>query len=338
MLGYFNFKFKDLTVTSNKQNKDTPHVDDEADLSTPELPEYEDEETEIEDNKKEKVFAASKESLDPTQMYLREIGFSPLLSPEEELKYARLALKGNEYARKKMIESNLRLVVKIARYYINRGLAFLDLIEEGNLGLMHAIEKFDPERGFRFSTYATWWIKQTIERAIMNQSRTIRLPIHVIKELNIYLRAARKLTKSLGHEPTSEQIAEMVDKPLKDVKRILELTDDTVSLSTPISTNSTKSFLEVVADHKKNNPMDLLDEADINAKLEHWLAQLEDRHREILELRFGLGKHSEKATFEEIGQHLGLSRERVRQLQMEALEQLRVILEKNGLSADILLD
>ena len=138
--------------------------------------------------------------LDATQMYLNEIGFSPLLSPDEEVYFARLAQKGDEAGRKRMIESNLRLVVKISRRYVNRGLTLLDLIEEGNLGLIRAVEKFDPERGFRFSTYATWWIRQTIERAIMNQTRTIRLPIHVVKELNLYLRAARELTQKLDHE------------------------------------------------------------------------------------------------------------------------------------------
>ena len=145
-------------------------------------------------------------NLDATQLYLNEIGFSPLLTPEEEVHFARLARKGDEKGRKRMIESNLRLVVKIARRYVNRGLTLLDLIEEGNLGLIRAVEKFDPERGFRFSTYATWWIRQTIERAIMNQTRTIRLPIHVVKELNVYLRAARELTQKLDHEPNPSQM------------------------------------------------------------------------------------------------------------------------------------
>ena len=161
--------------------------------------------------------------LDATQIYLNEIGFSPLLTPEEEVYYARLAQKGDDAGRKRMIESNLRLVVKIARRYVNRGLTLLDLIEEGNLGLIRAVEKFDPERGFRFSTYATWWIRQTIERAIMNQTRTIRLPIHVVKELNLYLRAARELTQKLDHEPTAEEIADLLDRPVEDVKRMLGL-------------------------------------------------------------------------------------------------------------------
>ena len=156
-------------------------------------------------------------SLDATQMYLNEIGFSPLLSADEEKHYARLALSGDEAGRKRMIESNLRLVVKISRRYLNRGLTLLDLIEEGNLGLIRAVEKFDPDRGFRFSTYATWWIRQTIERAIMNQTRTIRLPIHVVKELNVYLRASRELSQKLDHEPSAEEIAELLEKPVADV-------------------------------------------------------------------------------------------------------------------------
>src|SRR3990167_5743622 len=164
-------------------------------------------------------------TIDPTQIYLRELGYTALLSAKEELKLARQVHKGNKEAWHKMIECNLRLVVKIARHYVNRGLAFLDLIEEGNLGLMTAVEKFDPERGFRFSTYATWWIRQTIERAIMNQSRTIRLPIHVVKELNVYLRAARELTQKLDHEPSAEEIANLLEKPVGEVKRMLGLNE-----------------------------------------------------------------------------------------------------------------
>src|SRR5690606_4333030 len=169
-----------------------------------------------EESSNDEIFARddSQKAMDATQIYLGEIGFSPLLSAEEEVYFSRLALKGDQAARKRMIASNLRLVVKIARRYINRGLALLDLIEEGNLGRIRAVEKFDPERGFRFSTYATWWIRQTIERAIMNQTRTIRLPIHVVKELNIYLRAARELSQKLDHEPTPEEIAQLLDRPV----------------------------------------------------------------------------------------------------------------------------
>ncbi|MCB1662866.1 MAG: sigma-70 family RNA polymerase sigma factor, partial [Pseudomonadales bacterium] len=188
----------------------------------------------------------NKKTFDATQLYLNEIGFSPLLNAEEEVYFSRLALKGDEAARKRMIESNLRLVVKIARRYVNRGLTLLDLIEEGNLGLIRAVEKFDPERGFRFSTYATWWIRQTIERALMNQTRTIRLPIHVVKELNVYLRAARELTQKLDHEPSPEEIADMLDRPVQDVKRMLSLNERVTSVDVPMGPDSDRSVVESV--------------------------------------------------------------------------------------------
>lgn len=179
-------------------------------------------------------------NLDATQLYLGEIGFSPLLSAEEEVYFSRKALKGCAKSRNRMIESNLRLVVKIARRYNNRGLALLDLIEEGNLGLIRAVEKFDPERGFRFSTYATWWIRQTIERAIMNQTRTIRLPIHVVKELNVYLRTARELAQKLDHEPTAEEIAEKLQVSSADVSRMLKLNEKITSVDTPLGAIMTR--------------------------------------------------------------------------------------------------
>lgn len=181
-------------------------------------------------------------NLDATQLYLGEIGFSPLLSAEEEVYFSRKALKGCAKSRNRMIESNLRLVVKIARRYNNRGLALLDLIEEGNLGLIRAVEKFDPERGFRFSTYATWWIRQTIERAIMNQTRTIRLPIHVVKELNVYLRTARELAQKLDHEPTAEEIAEKLQVSSSDVSRMLKLNEKITSVDTPLGAITRKHY------------------------------------------------------------------------------------------------
>lgn len=276
-----------------------------------------------------------KSSLDPTQIYLNEIGFAPLLSAEEEVKYGRLALQGDENARKQMIESNLRLVVKIARHYLNRGLPFLDLIEEGNLGLMHAIEKFDPERGFRFSTYATWWIKQTIERALMNQTRTIRLPIHVIKELNIYLRAARELRQSLSREPTLDEIAESVDRPVSEVKEMYNADDKVFSYDTPISSGSEKSMVEMISDDETADPAATLLKDDLIGHLQEWLLELDDKHREVLEQRFGLGDKEEKTTFEKVGESIGLSRERVRQLQMEALRELRNIMEKHGVTSSV---
>ena len=271
-------------------------------------------------------------ALDATQLYLNEIGFSPLLSAEEEVHYARLARKGDEMGRRRMIESNLRLVVKISRRYVNRGLSLLDLIEEGNLGLIRAVEKFDPERGFRFSTYATWWIRQTIERAIMNQTRTIRLPIHVVKELNVYLRAARELTQKLDHEPTAEEIAELLEKPVSDVKRMLKLNERVTSVDTPLGPSSDKSILDTIADERVSDPGEELQQSDIQTNLDHWIEELPDKQREVLSRRFGLRGY-ETSTLEDVGREIGLTRERVRQIQVEALKRLREVMEKQGLNA-----
>ena len=274
-------------------------------------------------------------SLDVTQLYLNEIGYSPLLTADEEKYYARLAIKGDEEGRKRMIESNLRLVVKISRRYINRGLTLLDLIEEGNLGLIRAVEKFDPESGFRFSTYATWWIRQTIERAIMNQTRTIRLPIHVVKELNVYLRAARELTQKLDHEPTAEEIAEMLDKPAADVKRLLGLNERVTSVDTPVGPDSDKAVVDTIADTHESDPSQLLQDSDIKDSISSWLDELSEKQREVVSRRFGLRGY-ESSTLEEVGREIGLTRERVRQIQVEALKRLRGIMETQGLNGESL--
>ncbi len=271
-------------------------------------------------------------TLDATQLYLNEIGFSPLLSAEEEVYFARKALKGCEASRKRMIESNLRLVVKISRRYVNRGLALLDLIEEGNLGLIRAVEKFDPERGFRFSTYATWWIRQTIERAIMNQTRTIRLPIHVVKELNVYLRAARELSQKLDHEPSAEEIANLLDKPVEDVEKMLALNERVTSMDVAVGPSSDKTVVDTVPDQQVSDPVQLLQDSDLSASLDSWLDELCEKQREVVARRFGLRGH-ETSTLEEVGREIGLTRERVRQIQVEALRRLRDILEKQGLDA-----
>jgi RNA polymerase nonessential primary-like sigma factor len=276
---------------------------------------------------------ALQKTLDATQIYLNEIGFSALLTPEEEVYYARLAMKGEEAGRKRMIESNLRLVVKIARRYVNRGLSLLDLIEEGNLGLIRAVEKFDPERGFRFSTYATWWIRQTIERAIMNQTRTIRLPIHVVKELNVYLRAARELTQKLDHEPSAEEIADLLDKPVEDVKRMLGLNERVTSVDTPLGHDSDKSLLDTIPDLQVSDPAELLQDEDMRSSIGEWLDELTEKQREVVARRFGLRGY-EASTLEEVGREIGLTRERVRQIQVEALRRLRDILEKHGLTGE----
>lgn len=274
-----------------------------------------------------------KESLDPTQIYLRELGFKPLLTAQEELEVARGVKKNDPKARSRMIESNLRLVVKIARHYCNRGLAFLDLIEEGNLGLMTAVEKFDPERGFRFSTYATWWIRQTIERAIMNQSRTVRLPIHVIKELNVYLRASKKLAQELDHEPTVEEIAEMTDKPVDTVREVMALAPDTTSIDAPVLQDGNKSLVDIISDEHNLDPAALIEQSDFQQSISEWLAHLTHREHEVIIRRFGLEGH-DRGTLEEVGKAVGLTRERVRQLQLEALRKMRRLIEAEGLGED----
>ncbi|WP_240207126.1 RNA polymerase sigma factor RpoS [Vibrio sp. CyArs1] len=281
------------------------------------------------------MYDASAKSLDATQLYLGEIGFSPLLTAEEEVLYARRALKGDEAARKRMIESNLRLVVKISRRYSNRGLALLDLIEEGNLGLIRAVEKFDPERGFRFSTYATWWIRQTIERALMNQTRTIRLPIHVVKELNIYLRTARELSQKLDHEPTAEEIAQKLDKPVSDVSKMLRLNERISSVDTPIGGDGEKALLDIIPDSTHSDPEVSTQDDDIKSSLIHWLDELNPKQKEVLARRFGLLGY-EPSTLEEVGREINLTRERVRQIQVEGLRRLRDILIKQGLNMESL--
>jgi RNA polymerase nonessential primary-like sigma factor len=269
------------------------------------------------------------DSPDATELYLKEIGFSPLLTAAEEKRFGRLARNGDSAARKRMIESNLRLVVKISRRYLNRGLPLLDLIEEGNLGLIHAVEKFDADRGFRFSTYATWWIRQGIERAIMNQTRTIRLPVHVVKELNLYLRAARELSQKLDHEPSVEEIAALIERPAADVDRMLRLNERVESIDYVRNAND-RSMLETVADENSADPSQQIAEHDLSSKLQRLLDQLSDKQRDVLVRRFGLHGGA-SGTLEEVGEQVGLTRERVRQIQIEALARLRLGMEAEGL-------
>jgi RNA polymerase nonessential primary-like sigma factor len=324
--------------------EDAIDEDDSLELLTDDLTEPEQEPTEestsIKTAKTEPRAIVRKDfsdrDLDATRLYLGEIGFSPLLTAEQEVSIARRIQKGDMDARRHMIESNLRLVVKIARRYLNRGLALLDLIEEGNLGLIRAVEKFDPERGFRFSTYATWWIRQTIERGIMNQTRTIRLPIHVVKEINIYLRAARHLAQSLDHEPSPEEIAHMLDKPIGDVKRMLGLNERVTSVDVPMGRDTDKSVLDGIADEHNVDPSVLLQDEDMHDCLEMWLGQINDKQREVVERRFGL-RGRDVSTLEEVGTALGVTRERVRQIQLEALKRLRDVMEREGYSVDTIL-
>lgn len=288
-----------------------------------------------ENGKLSSVKSLTSHELDATQLYLKEIEFSPLLTPEEEVKYGRLARDGDEFGRKKMIVCNLRLVVKIARRYMGRGLPLPDLIEEGNLGLIHAVEKFDPEKGFRFSTYATWWIRQNIERALMNQTRTIRLPIHINKELNSYLRKFRELTQKTGHEPSVQEVAEAMGKPVESLRKLLQYSERTGSLDVQVGAEGDSPLVDFVPADSVPEPSDALEDDDITQSVDHWLSQLDQKQQDVVVRRFGLHGH-DRSTLEQVGAELGLTRERVRQIQMDALKRLRRILENKGYSSESL--
>ena len=273
---------------------------------------------------------------DVTQIYLNEIGANPLLTAEEEGRLTRRVRAGDFEARQTMIERNLRLVVNIAKHYLNRGIPLLDLVEEGNLGLMHALEKFDPERGFRFSTYATWWIRQNIERAIMNQSRTIRLPVHVVKELNQILRQQRTMEAEGGGNYTLEDVAQRLGKPVESVRALLALSEHTASLDAPLDIDPTLSIGESLADDQINPPDTDIQSGEVESLVRDWISKLNDKQRTVIRHRYGLDE-SEIMTLEELAAQLGLTRERVRQIQLEALGQLRRAIRRRGISRDVLL-
>jgi RNA polymerase nonessential primary-like sigma factor len=268
---------------------------------------------------------------DATRVYLNELSRSQLLTADQEKTYGTLALKGDREARKVMIESNLRLVVKISRRYLNRGLPLLDLIEEGNLGLIRAVEKFDPERGFRFSTYATWWIRQTIERAIMNQTRTIRLPIHIVKEMNTYLKAQRQLAQQLDYEPSAEDVAKHLDKPVSKVERMLKLNERVTSIDIPGGKEFDQPLVDSLSDSEYLSPSDQLQEQGMKQNVAAWVFQLPEKQREVICRRYGLCGY-EDSTLEEVAQELNVTRERVRQIQMDGLKRLKEILDVSGYS------
>jgi RNA polymerase nonessential primary-like sigma factor len=273
---------------------------------------------------------------DVTQIYLHQIGENPLLEPEQERELARRVREGDFEARQTMIEHNLRLVVNIAKHYMNRGIPLMDLIEEGNLGLIHALEKFDPDRGFRFSTYATWWIRQSVERAIINQSRTIRLPVHVVKELNRVLRTQRTLSASGDSESPVEEIAHLLDIPEATVRELLKLNEHTASLDTPLEIDPNLSVGDALVGDDAETPDTHLQQVEVEILVHEWLELLGPKQRAVIEHRYGLNGR-ETLTLETLSKALSVTRERVRQIQIEALTQLREILGRRGMSKDALL-
>jgi RNA polymerase nonessential primary-like sigma factor len=284
-----------------------------------------------------KVLAAEL-STDTTQHYLNQIGTRPLLTASQEVHFATLAKAGDFAARQTMIEHNLRLVVSIAKHYINRGVVLLDMIEEGNIGLMRAIDKFEPERGFRFSTYATWWIRQSIERAIMNQARTVRLPVHMVRELNQILRAKYHLEAQHhnGKDASAEDIASLVGRPVEEVQDILALSEHASSLDAPLDNDPQSSLMDMLPGEPGDSPDARAEHHEMTTLVRDWLTKLPDKQRIVIMRRFGLD-NDDPATLETLAEQMGVTRERVRQIQQEALVKLKRAMAARGVVRDSLL-
>ena len=259
---------------------------------------------------------------DPVRMYLKEIGKVPLLSPEEEIELAKRMELGDENARKRLAEANLRLVVSIAKRYVGRGMQFLDLIQEGNLGLIKAVEKYDYSKGFKFSTYATWWIRQAITRAIADQARTIRIPVHMVETINRLIRTSRQLLQELGREPTPEEIAEKMEIPVERVREIMKISQDPVSLETPIGEEEDSHLGDFIQDDHVQVPVDAATYTLLHEQLMEVLDTLTEREQKVLRLRFGLDDGRAR-TLEEVGKEFNVTRERIRQIEAKALRKLR---------------
>ena len=273
---------------------------------------------------------------DSLHLYMQEIRHYPLLNGDEEKAPGRKVQAGDLAARNRLIECNLRLVISIARRYQNQGVALMDLIEEGNLGLLRAVEKFDPERGFRFSTYATWWIRQSVDRAVMSQARTVRLPIHILREMRQFMRASRELSQNTGHEPTAKEIASVLDSSEKEVSRVMGLSEPLTSIELPVGKGSTQTIADLIEDESLHKQDEILLEEEIYTHLSEWLDGLNERERKIIICRFGLNEN-EEMTLDALGDEMNITRERVRQIQVGALHHLHDILEREGYSGESLL-
>ena len=259
---------------------------------------------------------------DPVRMYLKEIGKIPLLKPHEEIEYAKRMMEGDEVAKQRLVEANLRLVVSIAKRYVGRGMLFLDLIQEGNLGLIKAVEKFDYERGFKFSTYATWWIRQAITRAIADQARTIRIPVHMVETINKLIRVSRQLLQELGRDPKPEEIAKEMDMSEEKVREIMKIAQDPVSLETPIGEEEDSHLGDFIPDEDALAPAEAAAYSLLKDQIEEVLCSLNEREQKVLKLRFGL-EDGRARTLEEVGKEFDVTRERIRQIEAKALRKLR---------------
>ena len=259
---------------------------------------------------------------DPVKIYLKEIGRVPLLTAEEEIELATRMAQGDKYARKRLSEANLRLVVSIAKRYVGRGMQFLDLIQEGNLGLIKAVEKFDYTKGYKFSTYATWWIRQAITRAIADQARTIRIPVHMIETINKLIRTSRYLVQELGRDPTPEEIADRMEYPVDKVKKVLKIAKEPISLETPIGDEEDSSLGDFIEDKKAVAPAEEVVNTKLSEQIASVLADLTPREEQVLRKRFGIGEKSDH-TLEEVGKLFNVTRERIRQIEAKALRKLR---------------
>ena len=333
----------DLDLEKGKPGEDLVYLDDDEDVDEEDAgfeAEVDEEDAELEEEEEVEAEAEAEaksnypdESQDAIKLYLKEIRVSSLLNFEEEQDLAHKIAKGDEQARARMIEANLRLVVNIGKRYINRGLPFSDIIEEGNIGLIKAVEKFKPEKGFRFSTYASWWIKQSIERALVNQTRTIRLPVHISEVINTFVKVVRRLVQTLKREPTVEEIAGEMNVAPEQVKDIMQLIRKTHSLDTPIGNKEEGSLKDLIEDENSMSPSKETEGIIRREQIVKWLEYLTENEKKVICLRFGL-EDGEAQTLEVIGKEFGLTRERVRQIEASALTKLRFITKRKNIDME----